>query len=988
MTAHGHPDRVSLDALLAHRDWVRALAHRLVLDPNDAADVEQETWRMAVERPPRHAESLRGWLAAVVRNAARGAGRRQSRRARHEAAAPVRREVPSPEDLVAAAELQTRLARAVLELDEPYRSTVLYRFHEGLESSEIAARLGVPVETVRTRLKRAIERLRERMGVEIGDDRDGWCLLLIGARESVGTVSDPFPTLSSTTTAAAAAGGIAMAVGVKAIAAAAVIAAGVAWWMWPRDATSPGEAITPAATSADVATTAKGVAAGVPERRTGTPDPVAADPGVSSSASPLVVETRTLRDEPVAGASIELRRTAWGEDASRKPADARGSTDAAGRAVFRGLAAGTWSVVARTDSSAEASRNALVFDPGPEQRVTLYLEPGLELRGTVRDSHGEPVAKAVVVGRDRRAVSDASGAFVLTGLPSGEIELRAGRAGEFARPSGVVAVPDVATFDVVLVDYDTVTVTGTVVDDATNAPVEGVVVGNSVRLAESPPPCVTDADGRFRLPGVLRDKLAVMTVKKAGYRTFPAPRPAAVPPPGDVVDVGVLRMQHGATVEGVVSSPNGPVEGAEVVLRSPSRLTGSSQTRARTDAQGRFAFASVEAGSSYLHASAPGFIAQSPGSYGRTLDVPETGVVHAELALARGGVATGRVVDADGNAVPGVFVLGGVQCRTDGEGAFRVVGLVPGKTVRIWTMAEGFASAEQFVDVGAAPVSGVLLRVARSPSVRGRVIARDGRPIEGARVVVVAAQPRGRRDPSRLAADEGAVGPFPVRDDGSFDGQVPYSASEAFSVVVCSASHSPARLDPVALVKGQKEYVVEVALTAGVTVRGRVIADGRGAAGAVITFGQAGHGYTVPPARAVTDASGAFAIERVPPFGPEKMLVTASLAGFVDADADAVEGAALELVLERPLEIAGVVETCGRMPVPGVYVGANPVDAATATSRTIPRKSFAFTDAEGRFRIQGLRPGRYQLVATRTRGPSPIGEAVAAGTTGLRLVVE
>src|SRR5207344_2472014 len=104
----------------------------------------------------------------VVRNAARGSGRRRSRRLLHETATPARREVPSPEDLVAAAEVQTRLARAVLELDEPYRSTVLYRFHEGLEASEIAARLGVPVETVRTRLKRAIEKLRERMDVDLG----------------------------------------------------------------------------------------------------------------------------------------------------------------------------------------------------------------------------------------------------------------------------------------------------------------------------------------------------------------------------------------------------------------------------------------------------------------------------------------------------------------------------------------------------------------------------------------------------------------------------------------------------------------------------------------------------------------------------------------------------------------------------------------------------------------------------------------------------
>src|SRR5262245_48800415 len=118
MTAHGSPRQVSLDALLVHRDWVRALARRLVLDENDADDVEQETWRMAVERPPRHDGALRAWLRAVVTNAARMSRRSAARRESHEARAVRRREVGPADDVVAAAELQTRLARAVLDLEE------------------------------------------------------------------------------------------------------------------------------------------------------------------------------------------------------------------------------------------------------------------------------------------------------------------------------------------------------------------------------------------------------------------------------------------------------------------------------------------------------------------------------------------------------------------------------------------------------------------------------------------------------------------------------------------------------------------------------------------------------------------------------------------------------------------------------------------------------------------------------------------------------
>src|SRR5262249_25053371 len=85
-----------------------------------------------------------------------------------------------PDVLVAEAEVQHRLVEAVLDLPEPYRSTVLYRWFEGLSAQEIAARFDLPVGTVRTRLKRAVARLRERMGIELGGARRAWALLVLG----------------------------------------------------------------------------------------------------------------------------------------------------------------------------------------------------------------------------------------------------------------------------------------------------------------------------------------------------------------------------------------------------------------------------------------------------------------------------------------------------------------------------------------------------------------------------------------------------------------------------------------------------------------------------------------------------------------------------------------------------------------------------------------------------------------------------------------
>src|SRR6185369_2913889 len=135
------PPPVPLDVLLRHHDWVRALARRLVADPNVADDVVQETWLEALRRPPRHATSARGWLGTVARNAARKLGRSATRRGRHETAAPPAhsRDVPA-EDVAAEAEVGRRLVELVLALDEPYRSAVLLRWFEGLAPAEIAER--------------------------------------------------------------------------------------------------------------------------------------------------------------------------------------------------------------------------------------------------------------------------------------------------------------------------------------------------------------------------------------------------------------------------------------------------------------------------------------------------------------------------------------------------------------------------------------------------------------------------------------------------------------------------------------------------------------------------------------------------------------------------------------------------------------------------------------------------------------------------------
>jgi hypothetical protein len=77
-----------------------------------------------------------------------------------------------------------RVFDAVLALEQPYQETVLLRYYQGLTPGEIAARTDVPIATVRGRLQRALEQLRERLDRASGGDRDAWSRCLVPLLEA------------------------------------------------------------------------------------------------------------------------------------------------------------------------------------------------------------------------------------------------------------------------------------------------------------------------------------------------------------------------------------------------------------------------------------------------------------------------------------------------------------------------------------------------------------------------------------------------------------------------------------------------------------------------------------------------------------------------------------------------------------------------------------------------------------------------------------
>src|SRR5262245_42582010 len=162
------PDATPLDRLLEHRAWVRGLVRRLVLDPAGADDVEQQVWLTAVRHGGASIDEPRAWLGAVARNWARRAWRGSSRRTRREAAVARPEATENDGDPVERAEAHRAVVDAVLALPEPLRTAVLLHHFDGLSVADVAARVGAPHETVRSRLRLARARLREALGPSHG----------------------------------------------------------------------------------------------------------------------------------------------------------------------------------------------------------------------------------------------------------------------------------------------------------------------------------------------------------------------------------------------------------------------------------------------------------------------------------------------------------------------------------------------------------------------------------------------------------------------------------------------------------------------------------------------------------------------------------------------------------------------------------------------------------------------------------------------------
>ena len=833
------------EALLLHVGWVRALASALVRDAAEADDLTQDVLATALERGPRDPGApavMRGWLRRVLGNRASERRREGERRSRREARVARAEDTPSELDTATRLATQRHVVAAVEALEEPFRTAVILRYFDELPPRAIAARLGVPVKTVHSRLSRAHATLRARLEAEHGGDRRRTlaALLALAGPARTGKIARLARPLALATASALAL------VAVRAFAS-----------RTPEPLMQGALTVSARGTPDDLAAL---------QYSSGERQPVPPVPARASLRGRVLTET----GEPLANARVELREHApvWTALPARATTEeappvalATSARDGSWQAEVEGGHA--WDLAVRASGLALRRVPAVVEGEDVEVRLaraaTLVLEcrdardapcPGARIEVLLAGS-----AQAFLVGR-----TDRDGRWRSDEVPPGAWALLAHAADGAAEACVQVAVVAGAVLEQRVTFADGVTLQGTVRSADDGRPIAGAEISIA---PDEPPLAVTGTDGCFRLAG-LNFERGAWDVRAAAPGFAPASR--RVDACAASLDV---ELDTGWRLVGRALEPDGRgLAGARVTVWG-KRETGTELAwdvrETRSGADGAFELECLAADLDYA------VLLRAPGR-GAELRAAPRGerrerVAVAPVVLAPGLEVSGAVRRADGSAIADAKVLvepvadvvegaptattttivigrgsptgagpavpldlsalGARQSRARADGSYRCVDLAPGRyRVSALTDAARVVARREVVLTNAS-ASGIDLVLAGGGTLSGRVLDPERRPLAGAWVLLFR---EGEHLERRSAAVDGE-GRF--RFEGLEPERYSVSASYAKSTSGGRSERPFARTDVHDLVPGGPD--VEVVLARNVRLGGSVVdGDERPLAGALV----------------------------------------------------------------------------------------------------------------------------------------------------------
>jgi RNA polymerase sigma-70 factor (ECF subfamily) len=726
----------------------------LLRDADAADDVVQEAMRVAVEKrraerdaPPRSG----GWLAGVVRNVAMHRLRGERRRSGHERAGARKGTVPSAAELVERVEEQRLVLDAVLALEEPYRQTVILRWFEDLSARAIAARQGVPLETVRTRLKRALDRLRVALDERHGGSRRAWCVALAPLAFPRGVPAGPVASVG---------GGVV----VKKLSLVAVLALALgaaAWVLAARVRDRSDAAVDPATASVvDAPTLHAGASPPAPASADTLPPPV--DFATIDRDRDLHGVVVRADGTPIAGAHLQVVRYPW----RRGGVNTLRYREAEVVEERRSAADGTFSFrldpgrMVNLRATAESLAGVELDSLQAGERVRVVMPEPVRLKVEVRTSDGPPLASTPVhlfskanwgLGGqlvDRTESTDASGSARFSDLVPGVgtwIDVLATEDGYAGWTE--VTLPREGETSVQIALPKGRTLTGRVVDARTDRPIAGA---NLAMLWTFSHRVTTDADGRYRMPGWTGKGVSAIHVQAEGYG-------AEYRVVGEASTID-FALEPGATLVGrVVDASRNPIGGAYVHAQnregSGPRL-GTSLVDGRAGRDGTFRVTSLRADLDVLVAvSADGYATRSiarvaPLGASRPIELGDvvlerprtivgTLVDESDRPVARERVSISRADESVALVGERDVAFGSSESRyTDDLGRFRFPEVAPGlHTVDVRLPDWSQQKVEVFVPDDRDP-DPVRLRLSATRELRVRVHDAAGHVPEGIGVYV------------------------------------------------------------------------------------------------------------------------------------------------------------------------------------------------------------------------------------------------------------
>jgi protocatechuate 3,4-dioxygenase beta subunit len=441
------------------------------------------------------------------------------------------------------------------------------------------------------------------------------------------------------------------------------------------------------------------------------------------------------------------------------------------------------------------------------------------------------------------------------------------------------------------------------------------------------------------------------------------------------------------TVRGVITDASGaPVAQAIVEVYASRQLglysgsSGSNPHSAISDSDGRFELRHIPPDEPQQ------FVALADGFAPALLTLPPLKpgqVIERNVTLKPGGSLTARILDDEHRPFkdlvvhlfldpPRVHLLGDQEpgrafsARTDATGNVRFDALPPGRFTLVARPA-GFyqaivVSPELSDSDQATTVDLDTIVLERAARLTGRVVDDQGRPVSGAELTL-----RNQNSPTRFTSDPARHADARTDHDGHFE-VATHTRNPIVDLIVEHPAHPRFEAGGFMASAGSP---VEIVLAHGVTLRGKVVdPEGGPVVGASVRLGfepTAQEGMSPGPARdsrARSGAGGQFAFSGLAR-GVARLYATdegraPSEVAVVEIDEDAPP--AVTLTLQQGSALVGRVDWSDGRPAARAVLSLSSKDPAYQIGGLEQSGSLTKTEDDGSFRIDGLAPGRYDMI--------------------------